>query len=622
VNYARLAGIGHDRLWFGDEGPVRRRRRFNWWTPADLKEFQRRGACVADQFEGYFIEPGIHHNGKLVLGEAIGDLAGGRIAWLGFQKSREGKPPQPALDGFTPEQQFWISWGQFRGDAIRPETQRKMVQSDPHPIAKFRVIGPLPPPRVPRHLPLRRGHGDGAPTPCAARSGSDRRRPGCVESGRVGRRSPGALAVSAAHETALGTTGAIPGAPARRRRLGGPGGPDPADLDGWPGAEAGGGHPRPSEAHFPRPSQVADPAAGTFGEAAAAPWDGLAEREGLSVDVELCRAVRDGEQLPSTASLACLREVAGGSADLALLLEAPTGSRPARSGLGTLDVPVGGSRERSWSMLPYAAKLAALRIRAELDAGQPAQALATCIDLLALARDTSCGAGLAGRLPAVAVTEVAFRPCVAAIDAAPPDARTSAAEPLRRIEAGTPELGAVLGEYALGVRARAFAPYVPGAESLPGRVPEWAREGGDHEAGPLFALRLGDTWHRIEGTLAEVVAAAGLPLEQRVARLDRLSEGEKPSLNPEARYALPQLGRAARTDARARAQVRLLRRALAAEIFRARQGRWPTAEELGVGLGPSLDAPLALEPHGDSLTLADPSVPRGELVATVYAGPF
>ncbi|HEX3102157.1 MAG TPA: M13-type metalloendopeptidase, partial [Pyrinomonadaceae bacterium] len=44
---------------------------------------------------------------------------------------------------FTPEQQFFIAWGQFRGDATRPETARTMVQGDPHPIAKFRVIGPL-----------------------------------------------------------------------------------------------------------------------------------------------------------------------------------------------------------------------------------------------------------------------------------------------------------------------------------------------------------------------------------------------------------------------------------------------------------------------------------------------
>ena len=47
------------------------------------------------------------------------------------------------IDGFTPEQQFFIAWGQFRGDEIRPEMQRLMVQSVPHPIAKYRVIGPV-----------------------------------------------------------------------------------------------------------------------------------------------------------------------------------------------------------------------------------------------------------------------------------------------------------------------------------------------------------------------------------------------------------------------------------------------------------------------------------------------
>jgi endothelin-converting enzyme/putative endopeptidase len=98
---------------------------------------------VVEQFDGYFIEPGIHHNGKLVLGEAIGDLAGAKIAHLAYTISQRGRPPAPALDGFTPEQQFFVAWGQFRGDAIRPETQRLMVQGDPHPIAEYRVIGPL-----------------------------------------------------------------------------------------------------------------------------------------------------------------------------------------------------------------------------------------------------------------------------------------------------------------------------------------------------------------------------------------------------------------------------------------------------------------------------------------------
>ena len=60
-----------------------------------------------------------------------------------FQISQQDKPPLPSLDGFTPDQQFFIAWGQFRGDAVRPEFARTMVQSDPHPIARYRVIGPV-----------------------------------------------------------------------------------------------------------------------------------------------------------------------------------------------------------------------------------------------------------------------------------------------------------------------------------------------------------------------------------------------------------------------------------------------------------------------------------------------
>jgi endothelin-converting enzyme/putative endopeptidase len=131
-------GFDDQGAQFDAEGRLR-----NWWTEEDLKKFQARGQCVVDQFEGYFIEPGLHHRGRLVLGESIGDLAGARIAFRAYQKSREGKGPEPTVDGFTPEQQFFIAWGQFRGDAIRPETQRLMIQNDPHPTGKFRVIGPL-----------------------------------------------------------------------------------------------------------------------------------------------------------------------------------------------------------------------------------------------------------------------------------------------------------------------------------------------------------------------------------------------------------------------------------------------------------------------------------------------
>ena len=115
----------------------------NWWTDADLKQFKERGACIVDQFDGYEIEGGIRHNGKLVLGESIGDLGGLRLAFMAYERSLQGKPRPADVDGFTPEQQFFIAWGQFRGDATRPEQQKLMVQTDPHPVAKFRVIGPL-----------------------------------------------------------------------------------------------------------------------------------------------------------------------------------------------------------------------------------------------------------------------------------------------------------------------------------------------------------------------------------------------------------------------------------------------------------------------------------------------
>jgi putative endopeptidase len=115
----------------------------SWWTPADYKEFQSRGKCVVDQFSSYTVDGGLHENGKLVLGESIGDLGGVKLAYLAFERSMKGKPRPPDQDGFTPEQQFFISWGQARGDEITPDAQRQFVLTNPHPVSKYRVIGPL-----------------------------------------------------------------------------------------------------------------------------------------------------------------------------------------------------------------------------------------------------------------------------------------------------------------------------------------------------------------------------------------------------------------------------------------------------------------------------------------------
>jgi endothelin-converting enzyme/putative endopeptidase len=114
----------------------------NWWTDADRQQFKQHSQCVVDQFDDYFIEPGVHHDGKLVLGEAFADLAGVRVAYAALRQSMQ-THPVPVVGGYTPEQQFFLSWGQATGAAMTQEAQRQAVGSDPHPVPRFRVIGPL-----------------------------------------------------------------------------------------------------------------------------------------------------------------------------------------------------------------------------------------------------------------------------------------------------------------------------------------------------------------------------------------------------------------------------------------------------------------------------------------------
>jgi putative endopeptidase len=105
----------------------------NWWTDADRATFTERSRCVAAQFEGFGFD------GNRVLSEALGDLAGLHVAFAALAHV----PAGPVVDGFTPEQQFFISWAQFRGQTERPEEQRRMIASDPHPTSRFRINGAL-----------------------------------------------------------------------------------------------------------------------------------------------------------------------------------------------------------------------------------------------------------------------------------------------------------------------------------------------------------------------------------------------------------------------------------------------------------------------------------------------
>jgi putative endopeptidase len=115
----------------------------NWWTPEDLKNFTAHGDCIAKQFDGYEVETGLHENGKLVEGESIADLGGLTIALAAYRHSIEGQPAAPKIDGFTPEQRFFLAFAQIFEGSYRPEQARLLVNTNPHPLDKFRVNGPL-----------------------------------------------------------------------------------------------------------------------------------------------------------------------------------------------------------------------------------------------------------------------------------------------------------------------------------------------------------------------------------------------------------------------------------------------------------------------------------------------
>jgi hypothetical protein len=377
-----------------------------------------------------------------------------------------------------------------------------------------------------------------------------------------------------------------------------------------------------TEAHYPRPVQGGAAVPGRFGDQAAAAWDALALQQARSTDVEFCRAVRDGEAPFSLAPASCLRELEEGRAALEALLaatHAAEGGPPA--GLGSLDLPTPESHPRTWVTAAYAAKMGALRLRGELSRGDADAALATCADLLALARDASLGTALEGRLAALTVSEVAFRPCAAALDAAPAASKRREEEVLGRVAAGAPPFAATLADWSVVVRLRAFARYLGDAlRGLPAVVQRWAGEGP--RQGPMDlvgAVFVGDAWHHVQSRLDRVVEAARLPSAEAVEELTGLSGVKGGWPNPQARVVFPELGRMAMSDARVRAQLLLLRRAAVVGALRAETGRWPSAEELPEELRSTPERPLRIEASGWEAVLGDPSVPRGGLELTVHA---
>ncbi len=151
VNYGDAGGvIGHELTHgFDDEG-----RQFdahgnfeNWWTPADGKQFTERASCVVKEYDGFVAVDDLHVNGELTLGENLADLGGLKLAFLayldraekaGVDLSEKGSAEYGSL---TPEQQFFVAYGQGWCQNNRPEDLRLRVQTDPHSPEEFRVNG-------------------------------------------------------------------------------------------------------------------------------------------------------------------------------------------------------------------------------------------------------------------------------------------------------------------------------------------------------------------------------------------------------------------------------------------------------------------------------------------------
>ncbi len=146
VNYGGIgAVIGHEiSHGFDDQGS-----KFDgdgnlksWWTPQTRAQFEARTGALATQFDSYVAVDSLHVNGKLTLGENIGDLAGLSIAYTALENSLRGKTID-VVDGFTPEQRFFLSWAQVWRRNVRPEQLRLQVHTDPHSPSNFRTNGPL-----------------------------------------------------------------------------------------------------------------------------------------------------------------------------------------------------------------------------------------------------------------------------------------------------------------------------------------------------------------------------------------------------------------------------------------------------------------------------------------------
>jgi putative endopeptidase len=149
VNYGALGFVmGHEMTHgFDDQGAQfdghgNRLAKPGWWTEADYTKFQAATGCISDHFSTYTVANGVHVQGKLVTGEATADLGGLTLAWRAFHASPAYKRAK-TIDGFTPDQQFFLGAAHVWAENMRDEEAVRLVTTNPHPPAAYRVNGTL-----------------------------------------------------------------------------------------------------------------------------------------------------------------------------------------------------------------------------------------------------------------------------------------------------------------------------------------------------------------------------------------------------------------------------------------------------------------------------------------------
>jgi len=144
VNYGGIgAVIGHEMSHgFDDSGSKYDKdgNLKNWWTEEDRSKFDAKAKALGEQFDAYTVLDTIHVIGKLTMGENIGDLGGLNAAYTAFKMTKQGQSKEK-IDGFTPDQRFFLSWAQVWRGNILPETAAQFIKTDPHSPGPYRTIG-------------------------------------------------------------------------------------------------------------------------------------------------------------------------------------------------------------------------------------------------------------------------------------------------------------------------------------------------------------------------------------------------------------------------------------------------------------------------------------------------